>query len=143
MLPPRHQITAPHDLPDYCLRQAPACIVFALEEYSMLLYDGGPDDCDMYLYSHIRLFKPFPAEQAIGFVGYINCIVQYQQDFTVLAVLPQHCLGQQVLLAVCYCKLGGGISGYLATIVAKLCGVARYLHPDNTQAIPIEDPLPC
>lgn len=80
--------------------EIPAYYVFATEGYTMLVYDGGRDDHQVYLHSHVRLFNPFPYDRPIGFTAYVHRIVQYQQNFVVLSVVPKHLPHHEVLLAV-------------------------------------------
>lgn len=127
--------------PRFPAAELPAYNVFAMENYTMLVYDGGEEDHMVYINSHIRLFKLFPAEQAIGFVAHVERIVEYQTDFVVLAITPRNVPDSHVLLAVRYRKLGG-LLGYVAPIVAALLSITGHLHPNSTRTTPIPDVLP-
>lgn len=136
-----HQPTrAPLDMASTVPAELPAYYVFAMEGYTMLLYDGGRDDHQVYIHSHIRLFNPFPSSRPIGFTGYVDRIVQYQQHFAVLAIIPEHLPQCVVLMGVRYQKLGG-LYGYLALTFSKVLDIVGHLPPDSTHTIPIADAM--
>lgn len=123
-------------MPPIVPAELPAYYVFAMEGYTTLVYDGGRDDHHVYLHSHIRLFNPFPATRPIGFTGYVDRIVQYQQDFVVLAIIPQHLPHCVVQMTVRYQKLGG-LHGYFALAMSKVLDIMGHLAPNSTHTIPV------
>ncbi|KAI0354343.1 hypothetical protein OH77DRAFT_1457005 [Trametes cingulata] len=110
--------------------------VFAMAGYTIFLYDGGSDDHNIHLRSHVILREATTARSIRDFHGEVIRPILFQQDWILLEVRGVEEPEKRVCLAARYRKLGG-IAGYLVRAARLVLRTCCLLSPND-----VRPPLP-
>ncbi|KAL1937026.1 hypothetical protein VTO73DRAFT_15598 [Trametes versicolor] len=109
--------------------------VFALEQYTVFVYDGGSQDRRVYPGSHVLLHESTLARSLAPFHGCIMWPIKFQTDWVVFEVRSDEEPQRRLCLAVRYRRLGGW-SRWAAWVVRGLLWTFCLL-PRNSFSFPV------